>query len=158
MVEAELKRPIPEIFLEFSDQPIASGSIGQVYNATLLSGEPVVVKVKRPKIEKTILADLDLLELMAPFADRFEEWRPLRMPMVVEEFQKEMAAKGVAVTVHHIDDVRPQELPPADLYLFSSPGRMGRPIRGMRRFMKNVKLPAGTKYAVLTTEMAPQPD
>ena len=78
--------------------------------------------------------------------------------MVAEEFRKEMAAKGVAVTVHHIDDVRPQELPPADLYLFSSPGRMGRPIRGMRRFLKNVKLPAGTKYAVLTTEMAPQPD
>jgi hypothetical protein len=28
----------------------------------------------------------------------------------------------------------------------------------MRRFLKKVRLPAGTSYAILTTEMAPQPD
>jgi hypothetical protein len=28
----------------------------------------------------------------------------------------------------------------------------------MRRFLKKVKLPAGTNYAILTTEAAPQPD
>ena len=49
-------------------------------------------------------------------------------------------------------------MPPADLYLFSSPGRMGKPIGGMRRFLKKAKLPSGTKYAILTTEGAPQPD
>jgi menaquinone-dependent protoporphyrinogen IX oxidase len=78
--------------------------------------------------------------------------------MVAEEFKKQMAAKGVTVNVRHIRDARPKELPPADLYLFSSPGRMGRPIGQMRRFLKKVNLPAGTKYAVLTTEAAPQPD
>jgi hypothetical protein len=35
---------------------------------------------------------------------------------------------------------------------------MGRPIRGMRGFLKDVTLPAGTRYALLTTEMAPRPD
>ena len=35
---------------------------------------------------------------------------------------------------------------------------MGRPIGGMRRFLKKVQLPAGTRYALLTTEMAPKPD
>jgi hypothetical protein len=49
-------------------------------------------------------------------------------------------------------------MPPADLYLFSSPGRMGKPIWGMRRFLKKAKLPPGTKYAILTTEAAPTPD
>ena len=78
--------------------------------------------------------------------------------MVAEEFKKQMAAKGVTVNVHHIRDVRPKEMPPADLYLFSSPGRMGKPIGGMRRFLKKVKLPSGTKYAILTTEGAPRPD
>ena len=78
--------------------------------------------------------------------------------MVADEFKKDMDAKGVVVNVHHIHDMSPKELPPADLYLFSSPGRMGRPIGGMRRFLKKVRLPAGTKYAVLTTEAAPQPD
>jgi menaquinone-dependent protoporphyrinogen IX oxidase len=78
--------------------------------------------------------------------------------MVAEEFSKQMAAKGVMVNVQHIRAARPDRLPTADLYLFSSPGRMGRPIGGMRRFLKKVRLPAGTSYAILTTEMAPQPD
>ena len=78
--------------------------------------------------------------------------------MVAEEFDKQLAAKGVTVNVHHIREARPDRLPAADLYLFSSPGRMGKPIGGMRRFLKKLRLPAGTKYAILTTEMAPQPD
>ena len=48
--------------------------------------------------------------------------------MVAEEFKKQMAAKGVMVNVQHIRDARPKEMSPADLYLFSSPGRMGKPI------------------------------
>jgi multimeric flavodoxin WrbA len=78
--------------------------------------------------------------------------------MVAEEFKRQMAAKGVTVNAHHIRDAKPKEMPPADLYLFSSPGRMGKPTWGMRRFLKNVKLTTGTKYAILTTEAAPQPD
>jgi hypothetical protein len=42
---------------------------------------------------------------------------------VAAEFKQLMAAKGVAVDVHHIRELRPTELSPADLYLFSSPGR-----------------------------------
>src|SRR4030095_4214159 len=78
--------------------------------------------------------------------------------LVAEEFSRQMAAKGVTVGVHHIREARPDPLPTADLYVFSSPGRMGKPIGGMRRFLKKMRLPAGTRYAVLTTEMAPQPD
>jgi flavorubredoxin len=48
--------------------------------------------------------------------------------MVAEEFKKVMAARGVTVNVHHIKEARPKEMPPADLYVFSSPGRMGKPI------------------------------
>jgi hypothetical protein len=78
--------------------------------------------------------------------------------MVADEFARQMAARGVTVHVHHIRDVSADRLPPADLYVFSSPGRMGRPIGGMRRFLRKVRLPAGTRYALLTTEAAPQPD
>ncbi len=77
---------------------------------------------------------------------------------VAEEFRTLMAAKGVTVNVHHVRDARPKEMPPADLYLFSSPGRMGKPIGRARRFLKKVALPAGAKYALLTTEGAPRPD
>ncbi|MFD1504825.1 hypothetical protein FE374_11540 [Georgenia yuyongxinii] len=77
---------------------------------------------------------------------------------VAKEFERAMTAKGVAVDVHHIREADPRALPAADLYVFSSPGRMGRPLGRARRFLQHVELPAGTRYALLTTEGAPQPD
>jgi flavodoxin len=77
---------------------------------------------------------------------------------VAEEFKNQMSSKGILVDVHHVDDADPKRLPPAELYVFSSPGRFGKPIKDMRRFLEKINLPAGTKYAVLTTEPVPQPD
>lgn len=77
---------------------------------------------------------------------------------VAEEFRRIMATKGIAVTVQHIRDARPEQMPHADLYVFSSPGRYGKPIKEAREFLSAVRLPAGTRYALLTTEMAPRPD
>jgi hypothetical protein len=77
---------------------------------------------------------------------------------VAEEFKRRMATRGVDVEVHHIRKVAPRSLPAADLYVFSAPGRFGKPKRDMRRFARKVDLPAGTRYALLTTEMAPAPD
>jgi len=78
--------------------------------------------------------------------------------MVAEEFKKRMAAKGVTVNVHHVRDANPKEIPPADLYVFSSPGRFGKPIGDMNHFLKDARLPPGTKCAILTTELQPGPD
>jgi hypothetical protein len=78
--------------------------------------------------------------------------------MVAEEFKKQVAVKDFTVNVHHIRNASPKEMPPADLYLFSSPGRLGRPTWGMRRFLKKARLPSGAKFAILTTEGAPRPD
>ena len=77
---------------------------------------------------------------------------------VAEEFKRQMEAKGVSINVHHVKDVKPKEIQPADLYLFSSPGRFGKPIGDMRGFLKKVNLPSGTKYALLVTELAPEPE
>jgi flavodoxin len=78
--------------------------------------------------------------------------------MVAEEFKKQMAANGVTVNVHHVREAKPKEMPPADLYVFSSPGRFGKPIGDMRNFLKDARLPSGTKCAILTTELQPGPD
>lgn len=78
--------------------------------------------------------------------------------MVAQEFKTIMSVENDMVNVPHIRDAHPKAMPPADLYVFSSPGRMGKPIGGMRRFLKNVRLPAGAEYAILTTEAAPKPD
>ena len=77
--------------------------------------------------------------------------------MVAEEFKKRMVARGIAVNVRHIREAKPKEMPPADLYLFSSPGRLGKPIGAMRRFLRRANLPPAAKYAILTTEM-PTPE
>ena len=77
---------------------------------------------------------------------------------VAEEFRRLMAAKGVTVNVHHVKDAKPAEVPPADLYLFSSPGRFGKPIKSMRKFLKKANLPPGSRYALLCTELNPTAD
>lgn len=77
---------------------------------------------------------------------------------VAEEFKRIAETHGVAVSVHHVRDVKPRDVPAADLYLFSSPGRMGRPIGGMRKFLKKIDLAPGSRYAILATELKPQPN
>lgn len=77
---------------------------------------------------------------------------------IAEEFRRVMGAEGVLVNVHHVRDAKPKEVPRADLYLFSSPGRMGKPIRDMRKFLARLQLPSGSHYVVLVTEMNPHPD
>jgi ubiquinone biosynthesis protein len=98
IIEDQLRRPIAEIFSEFGETPVAAGSIAQVYYATLLNGTPVAVKVKRPGVEKALLADLDLLDFAAPLADRLEELKPLRLPMVVDEFRRSVMREVDFVT------------------------------------------------------------
>jgi len=78
--------------------------------------------------------------------------------MVAEEFKRVMQARGVAVSVRHIRDADPRDLPAEDLYVFSSPGRIGKPKANARRFLRMVALKPGTRYAILTTQGAPKPD
>jgi sulfite reductase alpha subunit-like flavoprotein len=77
---------------------------------------------------------------------------------VAEEFEKIMTARGVSVSVQHIRDANPRDLPAADLYVFSSPGRIGKPKGNARNFLRKVRLEPGTRYAVLTTQSAPWPN
>ncbi len=78
--------------------------------------------------------------------------------MVADEFKQIMAARGVTVSIWHIRDANPAKLAQADLYVFSSPGRFGKPKGNARRFLRKVALDPGTRYAVLTTQGAPRPD
>jgi menaquinone-dependent protoporphyrinogen IX oxidase len=110
-------------------------------------------------------ADTDTMGRPAPTTRRYEvkiEYvhasRYGNGVMVAEEFRDQMAPRSVEVDVHSIHDVGPDRLPQADLYLFSSPGRYGNCTRQMRRFLRKVELPAGTRYAILTTELPPRPD
>lgn len=78
-----------ELFSSFSREPMAAASLGQVHRATLKSGEEVVVKVQRPGIRETILADVNILHFLAGLAERhIEEARAYDLTGMVEEFSK----------------------------------------------------------------------
>ena len=50
------------MFAEFSPEPVASASIGQVHRARLPTGEEVAVKVQYPDIEEIVRIDLRALQ------------------------------------------------------------------------------------------------
>ncbi|KZN15091.1 ubiquinone biosynthesis regulatory protein kinase UbiB [Marinomonas sp. TW1] len=88
IIERDLKAPIEQLFAEFSETPLASASIAQVHTATLHSGEAVVVKVIRPKIENTIGKDISLLYSLAHLvANVSEDGRRLRPIEVVTDYE-----------------------------------------------------------------------
>lgn len=88
IIERDLKAPVAELFAEFSVEPLASASIAQVHTAKLHSGEDVIVKVIRPKIEKTIAKDIKLLYTLADLvANISEDGRRLRPIEVVTDYE-----------------------------------------------------------------------
>jgi ubiquinone biosynthesis protein len=66
VVEADLGRPVEEVFTFFDEVPLAAASIAQVHCATLRTGEDVVVKVQRPTIRTQVHRDLKVMAWLAP--------------------------------------------------------------------------------------------
>jgi predicted unusual protein kinase regulating ubiquinone biosynthesis (AarF/ABC1/UbiB family) len=87
IIEAELDKPIQEVFSELSPKPIAAASLGQVYRGRLLSGEEVAVKVQRPNLRPVLTLDLYLMRWAAGW---LAPWLPLNLghdlSLIVDEF------------------------------------------------------------------------
>lgn len=66
VLEAELGSAV-ERFAEFSDEPTAAASIGQVHRAVLHDGRQVAVKVQYPGVGQAIRDDLSNTELVMTF-------------------------------------------------------------------------------------------
>jgi predicted unusual protein kinase regulating ubiquinone biosynthesis (AarF/ABC1/UbiB family) len=69
-IEEELGAPPTEIYAEFSGQPIAAASLGQVYKGRLKTGEEVAIKVQRPDLRERITIDLYILRNLAGWVQR----------------------------------------------------------------------------------------
>ena len=88
IIETAYGRPLEAVFAEFDEQPLASASIAQVHAGRLKTGERIVVKVVRPRVEAQIRADLKLLYLIARVTEMLlRETRRLRPVEVVREYE-----------------------------------------------------------------------
>ncbi len=74
IVQAELGKPIPELYRTFDPIPLAAASLGQVHRAQLNSGEEVVVKVQRPGLKRLFEIDLAILKGIARYFQSHREW------------------------------------------------------------------------------------
>jgi ubiquinone biosynthesis protein len=90
----EMGRPIHEVFASFDAVPLAAASIGQVHAATLLDGTEVVVKIRRPGVERTVEEDLEILQNLAATASRrWELADQYDVVGLVEEFSQTLRAE-----------------------------------------------------------------
>lgn len=90
IVEESLGLPLSQLFHEFSETPVATGSLAQVHRAKLAAdGTEVAVKVQRPDIARVIASDLDILGYVAEKLDaHIESLQIYDVPGVVREIKK----------------------------------------------------------------------
>jgi len=94
IVTEELGVRISKAFGEFSTEPLAAASLGQVHRATLRDGRQVVVKVQRPNIREQVVEDLESLAEIAGVLDRRTKvGKRYHFSGMVEEFHKTLLAE-----------------------------------------------------------------
>lgn len=93
-LEAQLGRPLDEVFATVDFVPLGSASVAQAHAAVLRSGADVVVKVRRPGLEKVIGRDLVILRWLARTAEgRFSWARKLGTIGLAAEFADALVAE-----------------------------------------------------------------
>ncbi|MBN1206169.1 MAG: AarF/ABC1/UbiB kinase family protein [Myxococcaceae bacterium] len=70
VLHEELGGPPEALFREFSPQPLAAASLGQVHRAVLQDGRAVAVKVQYPGVADSLSGDLDNLGLVVKTVSR----------------------------------------------------------------------------------------
>jgi predicted unusual protein kinase regulating ubiquinone biosynthesis (AarF/ABC1/UbiB family) len=89
IIEEELGAPLSQLFAEFQEGTEIGASLGQVYQARLPGGEPVMVKVQRPQIEVLVATDLAALRWAVGWLKRY---RPLasraNLDALLDEFSR----------------------------------------------------------------------
>lgn len=91
ILETELGISTDDFFLSIQEEPIAAASIAQVYKAILKDGTPVILKIKRPNIQKTIEDDLLLLKDLVSLIDTYTDaGKKISLKSAVSAFEKSL--------------------------------------------------------------------
>jgi ubiquinone biosynthesis protein len=92
--EESLGKKFEDCFASFDTEPLATASIAQVHAARTLNGDDVVVKIKKPNVQKLIQQDLEILELLAALLENYiEELRVFRPVNIIREFKVSLIAE-----------------------------------------------------------------
>jgi len=90
-IEQALGRSPYEVFTKVEREPYAAASIAQIHRATLASGTPVILKIRRPGIAAKVAADLRILEQLAQLAEQeIPELRRYRPVDVVGQLRRSL--------------------------------------------------------------------
>lgn len=68
VIEAELGRPLEEVFMSFETVPVGAASIAQVHRAMLKDGREVAVKVQFPDVQEVFTADMSAVRMFVKHA------------------------------------------------------------------------------------------
>ena len=69
IIQADLGRPLSQVYEFFDPRPLASASIAQVHMARLKNGTQVCVKVQKPDVDACLKADLGFLFVASRFLE-----------------------------------------------------------------------------------------
>jgi len=105
IIEYELDRGIDELFEEISEEPIASASIAQVYQAILPDGDEVAVKVKRPDIERIVEVDIEIMTNLARLGENHFQGLEIIQPVaIIQEFARQLGDEmNLHLEAHNIE-------------------------------------------------------
>lgn len=89
VIEEELEDSISNLFKDFSKEPIATASIGQVHEAYLMTDEHVAIKVQKKDLESLIETDLKIMHFISKQIDkRISKASIYNIPAIVDEFER----------------------------------------------------------------------
>ncbi len=92
-VRQELPQPLEKIFAEIDTQPIAAGSIAQIYRGTLNDGRLVAMKVQRPGIDTVVAQDTAIIRGLAELASGTDFGKDYDIVALANEFIKALKAE-----------------------------------------------------------------
>lgn len=94
VIESDLGGTLDQFFSSFDTEPLATASIAQVHAARTLEGDEVVVKIKKPDVEKLLRQDLQIIETLAQLAEHYvEELKPFKPTNIIREFQRSLLSE-----------------------------------------------------------------
>jgi len=86
-IEKSLGKKIEDCFLSIDSEPVGTASIGIVYKALLKDGSPVVLKLRRPEIERIIETDFSILLFLVGQMEKIStEMKAIGVSRILRDF------------------------------------------------------------------------